>query len=71
MYWLPIMHDNGLVGGMFKRKEPLPREEALQMLEIINRESKRINQPDAIPLEYKLAHIWDGEGQMMEAVPHD
>jgi len=33
-------------------------EKAEEMLILINKEAKRVNNPDAIPFDYKLVEVW-------------
>lgn len=48
------------MSGLFQSSEVMSMEQQEKYLHIVNHEAQRLNQPDAIPSEYKLAEVWAG-----------
>jgi hypothetical protein len=50
--------DSTAMGSLFSSGSVVTIEKQEEYLEVVNREAKRCNNPEAIPDEYKLAEVW-------------
>ena len=57
-YWLPKFWGKETGGVMGQPEGSVSHEKAEEMLILINKEAKRVNNPDAIPFDYKLVEVW-------------